>query len=391
MDIGRVLKDSWVIFTKDWGALVVAALIALALSFVTLGILGVALSGGLYLMMLRRVREGRKPEVRDVFACFDRLGAFVLAYLLFLGVGLAFVAVVSTPFLVLVVPDSGARAFGIFLTALAAMGAVIVALYLQTVWVYVVPLMADRRIGVVEALNASHETVSRCGFWITFLAILVIGFIAGAVNSLLGSVTFGIGALVAAVVVVPWEFAAYASMYLQVGGEGGLLPSGFPGPSSAWQGGVAYAWSFPSWQSGWGAGFAPPAAPAGPAQYTAPGPAPSVPPTYGWPYGPPGAAPPYGPPSAAGWAPYGQPPYGPPPSVSPYGPPPYGPPYGQPPYGPPSSVSPYGPPPVAAPGTQPPTPGPSTSEPPWWSRSQPPGPPPAPSGPPPEPPEPPRA
>ena len=27
MDIGRVLKDSWTIFTKDWGALLVAALI----------------------------------------------------------------------------------------------------------------------------------------------------------------------------------------------------------------------------------------------------------------------------------------------------------------------------------------------------------------------------
>ena len=63
MDIGRVLKDSWAIFVKDWGALIVAALIMVLLGVVTLGILFVPLSAGLYLMILRRVREGRKAEV----------------------------------------------------------------------------------------------------------------------------------------------------------------------------------------------------------------------------------------------------------------------------------------------------------------------------------------
>ncbi len=383
MDIGRVLKDSWVIFTKDWGVLILGALITLALSVVTVGILAAPLCAGLYLMMLRRVREGRKPEMRNVFDCCDRIGAFLLAYLLFVGVALAFAVVVGAPLLLLVVRDSGARAFGIFLTMIAAIAAAFVAAYLGTVWVYWLPLMADRRLGVVDALRASRELVSGSGFWITFLAIFLVGFIAGMANSLLSSVTFGIGGLVAAVVLTPWQFAAYSSMYLQASGGGGALPSSFPGPSAAWQGGVVYSWSFGPWQPAWGA--------TGPAPYSAPaGPPPYAPPAAG-PYGPPPYAPaggrgPYGPPAASGWAPSTQPP----PGVAPYGPPPYAAP-GSPPSAPPSGAPSGAPQQASPPGAQPEQPRPWVSEPPPWSRSQPPAPPAAPPGPPPAPPEPPRA
>ena len=109
MDIGRVLKDSWAIFAKDWGALIVAALITFVLGVVTLGILAVPLSAGLYLMILRRVREGRKAEVGDVFGCFDRLGAYFVAYLLFLGIGLAFAVIVGCRSCCSCIHNSGAR------------------------------------------------------------------------------------------------------------------------------------------------------------------------------------------------------------------------------------------------------------------------------------------
>src|ERR1035437_1700167 len=109
MDIGRVLKDSWTIFVRDWVVLVVASLITLVLAVITLLILLVPLLAGLYLMILRRVREGRPAQVGDVFGCFDRLGAYVVAYLLFLAFGLVVAAVVLPPFLLLVVGHSGAR------------------------------------------------------------------------------------------------------------------------------------------------------------------------------------------------------------------------------------------------------------------------------------------
>jgi hypothetical protein len=285
MDIGRVLKDSWVIFAKDWVALIVAALITIILSVVTLGILAVPLSAGLYRMILRRIREGRQAEVGDVFGCFDRFGAYFLAYLLFLGIGLVYVAVVGLPLVLLVINNSGARALGWVLFLLALFAAVVVGVYLQTVWVYWTILMVDRRRAVVEALKESRAIVTRSGFWMTLLVFIIVSLIAYAVSGALSAVTFGIGGFLA-FLVLPWEFAAYTAMYFQAGGESGLLPSAFPGPSSAWQGGGAVAFGGPgaSYQAaGYPPGYAPPAGP---------------PPGYAPPAGPP---PGYGPPSQPPW------------------------------------------------------------------------------------------
>ena len=315
MDIGRVLKDSWAIFVKDWGALIVAALITTVLGVITLGILAVPLSAGLYLMILRRVREGRKAEVGDVFGCFDRFGAFLLAYLLFLGIALVFAVIVGLPLVLLVIHNTGARAFGFFLFALALFAAVVVGVYLQTVWVYWTILMVDRRRAVVEALTESRTIVTRSGFWMTLLVIIIVGAIVGLANGVLGSVTLGIGGVLA-FLLLPWQFAAYTAMYFQAEGESGLLPSAFPGPSSAWQGGavVAPGAAYPP------AGYPPP--PYGPPGYGPP------PPGFGPP--PPGFGPPppgYGPtPGYAPPAPYRQPtPQGPPWVTVPTTPPPWAP------------------------------------------------------------------
>ncbi len=341
MDIGRVLKDSWTIFTKDWGALLVAALIAFVLSLVTLGLLSPALLAGLYLMVLRRVREGRKAEIGDVFGCFDRVGAYVVAYLLFLALALAFAVIVGSPLLLLVIHNSGARAFGWFLFALAALAAVCVAVYLATVWIYWTILMVDRRRGVVEALAESRAIVARSGFWMTLLIIVIIGVIANAATTVLGAVTFGIGGVLS-FFVLPWQVAAYTAMYLQATGEEALLPSAYPGASSVWLGGGFFAAPF---QAG------------------------GYPPRYGpppGPGGPPGYAPPYPPPAP----PYGPSPFAPPGSAPSFGPSPYGPPGG---VAPASSPPPQGgpaawqPPPQAPPWASP-SQTPSAQTPPPWSQ-----------------------
>ena len=236
MDVGRILKDSWTIFVRDWVALVVASLITLVLGGLTLGILYVPLLAGIYLMILRRVREGRPAQVGDVFGCFDRLGAYVVAYLLFLAFGLAAAAVVLPPFLLLVVGHSGARALGFVLFGLALFAAAAVGAYLATVWVYWTLLMVDRRRSVIEALKESRAIVTRSGFWMTLLVIFVVGVIVSVVVNGISAVTFGIGGILS-FVVLPWQFAAYAAMYFQVTGEGGLLPSAFPGAAAGWHGG----------------------------------------------------------------------------------------------------------------------------------------------------------
>jgi hypothetical protein len=287
MDVGRVLKDSWAIVVKDWGALIVAALIVLVLGAVTLGILAVPLSAGLYLMILRRIREGRKAEIGDVFGCFDRLGAFVVAYLVFLGIGLVFALVVGLPLMLLVIHDSGARAFGGLLFAVALIAAIVVGVYLETVWVYWTILMVDRRRAVIEALKDSRAIVTRSGFWMTLLVIVIVALIANVVSGAVSAVTFGIGGVLT-FLVLPWQFAAYTAMYFQAVGESALLPSAFPGPASAWQGGGAVAF-------GVAGGPYQPAGYSSAPSYAPPGYGPSA--GYGPPGPPPGSTPP---------APYGQ-------------------------------------------------------------------------------------
>jgi hypothetical protein len=296
MDIGRILKDSWTIFVRDWGALVIASLITLVLGSLTLGILYVPLLAGLYLMILRRVREGRPAQVGDVFGCFDRLGAYVVAYLLFLALGLAVAAVVLPPFLLLVVGHSGARALGWILFLLAGCAVAAVGAYLATVWVYWTVLMVDRRRSVLEALKESRAIVTRSGFWMTLLVIFVVGAIVGVVVNGISAVTFGIGGILS-FVALPWQFAAYTAMYFQVTGEGGLLPSAFAGPSAGWQGGpTAYGGPGGPYPP---AGY-PPASPYGPPPGYAPPPPGYAPPPPGYAPLPPGYAPPAGPPTSYG-------------------------------------------------------------------------------------------
>jgi hypothetical protein len=311
MDIGRVLKDSWTIFTKDWGALLVAALIAFLLTLVTVGILGPALLAGLYLMVLRRVREGRKAAIGDVFGCFDRIGPYLVAYLLFVAIALAFVVIVGAPLLLLVIHDSGARAFGWFLFALAAIAAFFVGWYVVIVWIYWTVLMVDRRRGIIEALAESRAIVSRSGFWMTLLIIVIIGVIANAATTAVSAVTLGIGGVLS-FLVLPWQVAAYTSMYLQATGEARLLPSAYPGASSVWMGGGFFAAPF---QAG---GYPPPYAPPGSAPPY--GPSPYAPPGSASPSPPPGYAPPSPPPQGgpAAWQPVTQaPPWAPPPQAPP--------------------------------------------------------------------------
>ena len=291
MDIGRVLKDSWVLFTKDWIALVVGALIAYLLGLVTIGIVAVPLFAGVYLMVIRRVREGRKAEIGDVFATFNRFGDYFVAFLVFVGIALVVVVVVGAPLLLLVVNNTGVRAVGVLLTVLLGLVVGVVGIYLGTLWVYGLVLMVDRQRTIIPALKESREIVRRSGFWMTLLMVIIVGAIGSAVSSVIGTVTAGIGSILV-VVIVPWQLCAYVSMYLQATGEAHLLPSAVSAAPGGWQGAGQYG--APST----GAYGQPPAAPYGQPQ----------PPVA--PYGPPPQPPAgYGPPpQSATWMPPTAPP-----------------------------------------------------------------------------------
>jgi hypothetical protein len=171
LDIGLALRQAARLFVKDLAPLIVAALIAAALSVVTLGVLAGPLFAGLYGMVIARVRDGRQPEVGDVFAQLQRFWSyFAAALVLVLLVGLASLTIVG-------------------------------GFVLATIWLYVFPLMVDRGLSLGEALKASKDLVMRTGFW-EHLALVVVLFVVASVAN---------GAL--AVLAVPFIVVAVTAAY----------------------------------------------------------------------------------------------------------------------------------------------------------------------------------
>ena len=150
LDVGSVFKNGWRRFVDDIGPLLLGTLIAGALTIVSLGILGGPLLAGLYSMVIGRVRDGRRPEVGDVFSGFHRFWSYF-------GAALALVVLIG-------------------LASLTIIGG----LLLATIWLYVFPLMVDRGMGLGEAMGESLRIVREAGFW-EHLALVILFAIIGAV------------------------------------------------------------------------------------------------------------------------------------------------------------------------------------------------------------------
>jgi hypothetical protein len=150
LDFGFVFKKAGGVFVDDVVPLVLATLIVTVLSIVTLGVLIGPLVAGLCGMVITRVRDGKSPQVGDVFSCMDRFWSFLGAFIvLLLTIGLASITIIG----------------GVLLAA---------------IWLYVFPLMVDRRMGVFEAMGASKDVVVRGGFWqhlVLVILLLAIGTI----------------------------------------------------------------------------------------------------------------------------------------------------------------------------------------------------------------------
>lgn len=151
IDFGYVLRKAGSAFIDDIVTLVLAALIACVLSVITLGVLAGPLYAGLCSMVITRVRDGRRPAIGDVFSCMDRFWTFLGASIvLLLTIGLAFITVIG-------------------------------GILLLTIWMYVIPIMVDRRVGLFQAMSASKDVVMRGGFW-QHLVLVILLFAIDAVG-----------------------------------------------------------------------------------------------------------------------------------------------------------------------------------------------------------------
>ncbi|MBW6521206.1 MAG: hypothetical protein K0A99_09405 [Desulfoarculaceae bacterium] len=136
MDFKEHLTTAWQNTLKFIGPVLILTLAHILVSVFTLGILAPVTTAGYMQSLLLALRQGREPEVKDLFSemrLFLPLLLFGLLVTVFLFIG----------FTLLIVP-------GILITAGLIFGTI-----------YTVPLMTDTRRGLMEALKTSWSMATR--------------------------------------------------------------------------------------------------------------------------------------------------------------------------------------------------------------------------------------
>lgn len=130
MDFKDLFNQCWKLFVANLPALILCTLVYIVVSVVSLGIMAPVLTAGYMQSLLLLLREGRKPEIRDLFGqmrLFFPLLAFMAVCILVIMIG----------FGLFVVP-------GIALT-----------IGLSFFCLYILPLMTDQDMGLLDAVKAS--------------------------------------------------------------------------------------------------------------------------------------------------------------------------------------------------------------------------------------------
>jgi hypothetical protein len=136
MDFKKHIVRAWELTLQFIVSLVLMTLVMSAVAVVTLGILAPVTMAGYMQSVLLMIREGREPKIQDLFSemkLFFPLLAFGLVSFIAVAIG----------FMLLVIPG--------FL--------VIVAISFSCL--YMLPLMTDKKLGLVEAIKESYSMAVR--------------------------------------------------------------------------------------------------------------------------------------------------------------------------------------------------------------------------------------
>ena len=167
IDIGRCISRGWELVKKDFwllvGASFVGGLIAGGCGIPWLGIviamiIGGPMMGGLYALYLKKIR-GQPAAFGDMFIGF------------------------STAF----VPLMLARIVSLFLTGLGFVLCILPGIYLGVAWVFVLPLVIDKKLEFWPAMELSRKVVSK-HWWLMFrfLIVCVLVVLAGVIACCVG-------------------------------------------------------------------------------------------------------------------------------------------------------------------------------------------------------------
>jgi hypothetical protein len=156
MDFRRHLETAWSLTLANLVPLIFMTLVMFAVSVLTLGILAPVTMAGYTQAILMLVRDGREPKLQDIFS---QMNLFVP--LLVFGLAVFLAIVVGT--LMLVIPG------------------ILVTLAVIFFCLYMLPLMTDRQMGVVDAVKESARMaldgvlVEHIVVVVLFLGITAIG------------------------------------------------------------------------------------------------------------------------------------------------------------------------------------------------------------------------
>lgn len=149
MDINSHIQASWKQALNYVVPLIFLTLVQIGISILTLGVLAPATFAGYTDSLLRLRREGRTPKIEDVFSqmrLFLPLLFFTICWTVLTAIG----------YMLLVVPG------------------IAVSLFLLFSCLYVVPLMVDKKMGLVEAVRTSWELSLKGVLVDQFLVVVIV-------------------------------------------------------------------------------------------------------------------------------------------------------------------------------------------------------------------------
>ncbi len=132
MDFKKHIETAWNMTLKHIVILILMTVVSLAVSFFTLGILGPVVMAGFVQSIILMMREGKEPRMEDLFSQM-RL------FLPLLGFSIVVCIAMLVGFLLFVLP-------GLAILLAVTFGCL-----------YMLPLMTDRRMGLIDAIKTSWD------------------------------------------------------------------------------------------------------------------------------------------------------------------------------------------------------------------------------------------
>lgn len=148
MDFKQHILTAWNLTLGHIVPLILMTLVMLGVSSLTLGILAPVTMAGYTQSLLQTIRSGREPKVQDLFTHMN-------LFLPLLGFGIAVFVVTLIGFTLLVLPG------------------IVLVLAITFCCIYMLPLMTDRKMGLLEAIKESYA-MARSGQLADHVVVVVI-------------------------------------------------------------------------------------------------------------------------------------------------------------------------------------------------------------------------